>query len=141
LEKFINIRAGKIENPQGVRKAIAALPEGRYLMVVEKKNKRSTQQNRYYFGCVLPIVLEGLRDAGWKEFEDAEEVHECLKHKFLKKHVANADGEAMEKIASTKKLSTVEFNEYIENIAQWAAEYLNVYIPPPASQSKLYQHD
>jgi hypothetical protein len=141
VEKFISIRAGKVENPQGLRKAIAELPDGRYLCTIERKNKRSGQQNKYYWSCVCPIVLQGLRDMGWKEFEDAEEVHECLKHKFLKKHVANADGEAMEKIASTKKLSTIEFNEYIENIAQWAAEYLNVYIPPPAAQSKLYQHD
>lgn len=75
---------------------------------------------------------------GWNEFEDNDDAHELLKHRFLKKIIPSNHGEAIEKIGSTTKLSTVEFNEYLEKIYAWASEYLNIYIPPPAGQNKLY---
>ena len=37
-----------------------------YVITIKKKQKiRSNGQNRYYFGIVLPLVLRGLRNAGF----------------------------------------------------------------------------
>lgn len=137
IDGFLNIANGQIQNYSAFQKKVAGLSEGRYYFTIERKNKRTNQQNRYYFGCVCQIVLQGLRDAGWNEFETVDEVHESLKAMFLKKQLPNNDGVVMEKIISTTKLSTIEFNEYVDKIAKWAAEYLGCYVPAPNEQSKF----
>lgn len=141
MEKFVTIRNGILENGWSVNKLIANMPDGRYLLRIEKKNKRSNNQNNYYWACVVQLVFEGLRDAGYNEVEDATDAHEILKNLFLKKQIANNDGLMIEKIGTTTKLTTIEFNEYLEKIYQWASEYLSVYIPPPNQQSHLYKID
>ncbi|MEN6423332.1 MAG: hypothetical protein ABFD76_15440 [Smithella sp.] len=89
------------------------------LTIRERKSQRSLNQNRYYFGVVLDILSN---HTGY----ESDEMHEILKFKFLK--TVKAD---MEYIKSTTKLNTVEFEEYLTKIKQWAAVELNCYIPDP----------
>ena len=92
--------------------------EGRVQLTVKKERKsRSDNQNRYYWGVVIPIVAEA---QGYNQHseEDKEEVHEGLKIKFLSKK----GPKGMVTVRSTTALSTVDFMNYIDMIIQWAAE-------------------
>lgn len=109
------------------------------LTVEEDKGKRSNQANRYYRGVVVYLIAEALRDAGWEPAECSHEaVHEMLKYRFLKvdKPIGN-DGEFVTRVKSTTELDKEEFGAYIEHCVRFAAEYLNVVIPPPMEQTKL----
>jgi len=65
--------------------------------------------------------------------KDNNDAHEVLKHLFLKKKIVNKEtGELITEIAgSTAKLTTVEFNFFIEEIIKFGAEFLKIAIPYP----------
>ena len=92
-------------------------------VTVDKKQKeRSNNQNSYYWGVVLALICETIGE------QDADKVHESMRRKFLPIHYDNLlpDGSK-----STTKLTTVEMEEYLSKIRQWASEFLNCYIPLP----------
>ena len=113
--------------------------EGKKVEITIKKarSKRSNQQNRYYHGCVIKIVRQGFKDLGY--IMSPEETHEFLKDKFLDYEImANSEGvEIGRKFKSTTELTKTEFCEYVDKIAQWSAEILNVVIPEPNTQIQL----
>ncbi len=124
-ESIIHISNGEIVNKITVRNAFKDLADGRYSLKIEAANKRSLNQNAYYWGVVLPLVKDGLRDIGYREIKTIDDTHEALKYMFLKKQIGNENtGEVIEILGSTAKLTTVNFNEYIEDIAKWCAEFL-----------------
>ena len=104
-------------------------------IIIRLAGKRSSPQNRYYWGAMLPIVKEGLKGVGIEMSK--EQTHEMLKYRFLKREFITTDGDILQSIGSTTELSTKEFNEYIESILIWSAEYLNVNIPYPNEQTEI----
>ncbi len=100
------------------------------LTVEQKKKIRSLNQNNYYFGVVVQAVLRMFLDEG--NDVDAEEVHEYLKKHVgkLTKEIFTPDGEKKETSCTTRRLSTKEFEEYLEKIRAWAASF-GVVIPLP----------
>lgn len=110
---------------------------GRNILVKFERrgSKRSLPQNRYYHAVVVQSVLLGLRDIGYSLSHD--ETHFFLKQKFNPVQIPNKEGEAIELPGSTTQMNKSDFSEYIERIAQWAAEYLNVVIPPANSDLKM----
>ena len=131
MEFFAEILNGKFKN-------VIPIADGRYYVSIKKKNNRSNQQNKFYWGCLLPLVKQGLIDQGYNEVKTNDDAHEVIKALFLKKHISNGDGIALEITGTTTSLSTIEFNELISNVQQWAAEFLGVVIPDPNSQSILF---
>jgi hypothetical protein len=126
------IRGGKIINPAEMRELFNTLKEGRHQLTIKDMRKRSLPQNDYYWGVVVPMCRQGLYDAGYDEVKTSLDSHEVLKHLFLKKEVVNkSTGEVLVLDGSSKELTIPEFNEYIENICKWAAEYLSIAIPSP----------
>lgn len=95
--------------------------EGKYVevKVQKERSQRSLNQNAYYWGIVIDLLSQY---TGYTP----DEMHEICRYMFLKK--VNADG--MEYVKSTATLNTAEFEEYLENIKQWAA-MLNIIIPDP----------
>ena len=85
---------------------------------------RSNNQNRYYWGIVVDIIGKEL---GYT----ADETHEALKMKFL----LDRRGK-IPTVRSTTVLSTKEFEDYLEDIKRWAAEFLNVVLPDPNPQEE-----
>lgn len=140
---FVHISNNQITNKKLIKQAFDCLKDGRYEVTIESKNHRSNQQNRYYFGSVIPLVKEGLKEIGYREITTNEQVHDLMKSMFLKKQIANEiTGEVLESIGSTTELSTIEFNEYIDRIAQFSAEYLSIEILPPNTQVPMFaQYD
>lgn len=108
-------------------------------VIVRRRVKtRSDNQNGYLWSVVYPCVWAGLVGVGYDlEKGDLETVHEWCKKEFLptrkmkKREVKNSWGEFITLPLSTKQLSTVEFNEYLERIAQFSAEMLGTVIPEP----------
>lgn len=104
-------------------------------VIIRKSGRRSNQQNRYYWSAVVPIIRAELRNQGVSM--TAEQTHDLLKYRFLKIEYCTADGVLIESIGSTTKLSKEEFNNYIEEVRQWAAEFLSVQIPEPNEQTTI----
>ena len=133
------IKSGRLEFKQRSTflTDIAKLKDGEYILTVErKKKKRSLMQNGYYWGVVVPIVKQGLNDAGYRLTTEA--VHEYLKSQFSIVEVVNErSGEILKSIGSTTEMSTSQMMEYFAKISQWAVEYLNTHIPEPNEQLKI----
>lgn len=128
------VEKGQIKLPGAkMRTEITALFEGRDIEVIvrRKKKHRSSPQNRFYWAVVVPMVRAGLKEIG--EILSLEQVHELLKFRHIREQrIDENTGEvAFEYTRSTAELTTVEFAEYIERCAQFAAEYLRVTIPDP----------
>lgn len=105
---------------------LIALHEGKDIKItIARGRARSTPQNKYYWGVVIPMVWQGLVDLG-NDCDD-EDVHEYLKERFGKRKVMQNYTIA----ESTTKMSTVEFEEYLERIKRFAAVDLCVNIPDP----------
>jgi hypothetical protein len=135
---YINSHSGIVNKP-ALRKFFSDLKEGAYTLTLTEKNKRTHDQNEYYWAVVVPMVLQGLRDAGYSEIKTNNDAHLVLKSLFIKKSIPNHQGEFIEVVGSTKSMTKSEFIDFIESVSQWAAEYLNVEIPAPNSQTKIFQ--
>lgn len=117
------VREGRllIDSSEGLR-AIAKLEGRRVTMEVEPWRKsRSAQQNRYFHGVVLAILGE---HCGYHK----DEMRAALAHKFLSDI---DDRTGLMRIRGTSELNTVEFEEFMARVRQWAGEELGVAIPLP----------
>ena len=94
------------------------------ITVRQHRHQRSTRQNNYYWGVVIPTLLADHRFKKWTD----EQLHEGLKEKFLS-HLDPVTGLMV--IGSTTDNDTLEQEQYHDRIKQWAAETLDVYIPDP----------
>lgn len=91
--------------------------------------QRSNPQNRYYWSVCIRLVSE---HTGYSP----DEVHEILKHKFLKKTLwipHNQEGvkEKSDITKSTTELTTAEFEKFLSDIRGWASLCLGCWIPEP----------
>ena len=129
------IKNGQIQNPKIVRAAFDSLEDGQYLIKIEVFKKRSLPQNAYYWSVVVPMVKEGLVVMGFNEVKNNDDAHIVMKHLFLKKVIKSqiSDEEIIVE-TSTTDLKTEDFNRYLENIWQWAIQYLNIQVPRPNEQ-------
>jgi hypothetical protein len=85
----------------------------------KQRRKRSNNQNAYYW-----LILEMIsKETG----QDALDLHQAFKMKFSK-HIT-LRGLVIPQ--STKTKDTGEFTEYLEQVRQWAGEFLNMTIPDP----------
>lgn len=107
-------------------------PNGCYMINITKQRKgRTLNQNDWLWGCVYPILLDGLLDAGW-EFTSVEQVHEFFKKQMAQDKVVNyTTGEIVEIPISTAIMDTQQFAMYIDALRAYAEDFLNVTIPEP----------
>ena len=121
-------------------KSIKNLTKGRYRISIEKLyNKRSNPQNSYYWAVCLPICLKGFINIGYNEMQNNEDIHSFFKNRYLKKLITSQHiDKKLETIASTTRLTTLKFNEYLENIKQFASEFLGILIPEPNESMEEY---
>ena len=117
------IKEGKlfVDKSESFKQHLLALNGKRVQVTVEKiKQKRSNQQNRWYWGCILKLISEHTGDT-------PEDLHEAFKINFAPKHVVGNIVVA----SGSRYLDTVDFGQYCEKVRQWAAEYLSINIPDP----------
>ncbi|MGN1211355.1 MAG: hypothetical protein ACI4TM_06690 [Candidatus Cryptobacteroides sp.] len=106
--------------------------DGIYRFEISKVRKpRTLDQNGWLWGCIYPMLLDALIDAGW-EFVSVEQVHEFFKARMTEDKVINKHtGEVIQFPGSTATMDTVTFSTYCEKLREYASEYLNVEIPDP----------
>jgi hypothetical protein len=101
-----------------------------------KRNVRSDVQNAYYWGVVVAMIVERLRELGHDV--DRDLTHEFLKGRFLYSELTDPNtGEVMRIPRKTSELATGEFMDYLEHVKQFAAETLDIYIPDPNEQPEI----
>jgi len=102
---------------------VASLNDKKIEIIVRPRTKpqRSNRQNKYLHGVVYKLISE---HTGF----EPEEVHELMKFKFLRAQLGK-----WETTVSTKKLTTVQFSEYIEKINKFCIGEFGFQIPLPNS--------
>lgn len=142
-----SVKDGTIKLPQRLRKEVAGAFDGKQIEVTfkRKRKRRSNQQNAYYWGVMIPAIVEAMIDLGNDALqtgntEHIDAVHYFLKKKFLTNgtEVFGVDSDCIQLVGSTTLCTTTEFMEYIGKIQQWAAEFLNIYIPDPNEQLSVF---
>lgn len=114
---------------ESMRRWIATFKDKTKVDVVIRKHssKRTNQQNRYYWGVVIPIL------ADYFGHDNPEDMHEDLKLKFNPVESKIEPGKIIG--GTTTAMSTIDFmvsdDSYIERICRWAASDFGIYIPPP----------
>jgi hypothetical protein len=97
--------------------------EGRQVNIEIKryypKKDRSNEQNRYMWGVVYRLLADYTGHS-------PEEIHEAMKYEFL------LSRESKLKVPrSTADLSTIEMEDYLSRVREFASLELGVYIPEP----------
>jgi len=93
---------------------IKKLTHGKYTIFLVKWWKRTNEQNRMY-----RAILNSMAEYSWY---DQEELHEICKNKFLS-HTHQSDMFwEIKVVKSTRELTTKQFAEYVEKVANFAAE-------------------
>ena len=133
FEIVSEVKNGSLTRNRNLIKDAISTFEGKQLVIkIEKfKKKRSTQQNRFYYGVIIPIVQNCLKEAG--HIMTNESTHDLIKLKFLKEtlFVNEITGEVIERIKSTTELSTSQFMDLLAEINNFTLEYFGVSLPSP----------
>ena len=128
----------KIHRSKEMREAILRNFAGKKIRItIERETrKRSLSQNAYIH--ILFNIFAGLLNELGNDFE-MEEVKEMMKFKFLKCDVVNEEtGEKIgERIRHTSELSTTDFNLFIDQVIQYAAEEFSFQLPYPGEQINI----
>lgn len=133
---IVTLESGKIITQTPFVKMLWELQDGKYIIEIAAHNKRSNLQNRYYWGLVVPMIQQGIRDMGTEITK--EECHEFLKSRFNYEEIVNTEsGECVQIPRSTTALSKEQFSEYVGKIQQFSAEFLNVVIPDAGVQTAI----
>ena len=106
--------------------------EGKHIEVVIRKRKRqrTTEQNNTMWMYFTMIAEE----TGYSK----DEVYGIVTKLYLTRTKVNeATGAIYEYIIKTSSLSTVEFNEFFEDIKRFAAQEFNLVLPDPNEQIKM----
>jgi hypothetical protein len=133
FEIISEVKNGSLTRNRNLIKDAIATFEGKQIVIkIEKaKKKRSTPQNSYLWGVVVPIVQNTLKEVGHTLTK--EQTHDLLKLKFLKEIliVDESTGETIERIKSTTELSTSQMMDYFAGIREWIFDFFGVTIPEP----------
>lgn len=142
-----NVSGGAITLPKRLRQEVVSVFDGKQIEVTfrRRRKRRSNEQNKYYWGVVIPEIMRGMIDLGNEALqmgnsEHVELVHEYLKHTLLDngEEISGADGVMFKLPPSTSKCTTTEFLDYVERIRIWAADNLNISIPEPNEQVEMF---
>ena len=118
------VTGGIFFHQSSVTKDIAKL-EGKTIEVTvgEYKNKASNKQKRYYWGVVVPHVINMFKTHGTQV--DKDETHEYLKKNIGRMFVLKRDLEGNKCVIATSiaRLTTSGMEDYLEKIRVWASEF------------------
>lgn len=136
-----NVEKGVLKrNKTLIKQAIESFDGKTIVITIEKaKNTRSNQQNRFYWGVVIPIIQQGLKDATG-EFRSAESIHYGILLPLFAptNEIVNTDtGQVLTEKISSSEMTTSQFMDFVVSVQQWAAEFLGVDVPNPNEEILL----
>jgi hypothetical protein len=118
-----------LEREWQYQKLLTRLDGAEIELTIQKRRKpKSSQQNRYLHGVVIPIFADHL---GY----DNLEMREALKWRFLQVETGK-----LPTVRSIADLSSTEMTEFIDNIRRVAAEY-GCDIPAPGEAEPLDEEE
>ncbi len=128
-----------IPRSKALKEAMLAFGDSPWQLVLSERVKPPTAKQRgYYWGCLIPAVMDGLVDIGYDRRELNEEVvNELLKDKFLRIDIISDQGEPLSVARSTKDISKSDYAVFIDDVIMWAAIYLHCAIAPPNGQAMM----
>ena len=103
------------------------------------KKERSNNQNRFYWGVVVPLIQNGLLEATG-ELRSNENIHyKILLPMFAPvNEIVNKDtGECISEKITSSDMTTTQFMEFILEVQKWSAEFLGVDIPNPNEENLI----
>jgi hypothetical protein len=104
------------------------------LKISKKFRKRTSPQNRYYWGVIV-FMWKPLLTESQGVFYSEKDTHEFLKANFNYTELVNKEtGEVLRIPKSTTENKTFEMEEFHEICRQKALEFFNVVIPLPNEQ-------
>lgn len=113
--------------------------EGKTIKLTIEKfaNKRSNNQNSYYWFVVIPILKDAILNE-WGEVWSKEKTHEFCKMQFNYFEKINEEtGEIVRVPKSTTENTTTTQEEYHLEIRKFTKEWFNVEIPLPNEHLNL----
>lgn len=113
------------------------LSDGKYKITISKADKRTLDQNSW-FHSVLPMIKDGLRDAGFETVKSDEDAKAVIKGLFFKKYVTNGI-ETIPVIEGTSESTKLDFASRADDIIKWAKDYLNIDVAPPGKQFEFFE--
>lgn len=116
----------KIQARGAFVQAMQRFPDGPVVIDVKvSRPQRSSAQNRYWHGVVIPLFAEHCGN-------DFDEMKDILALHLLPKEITDPKTGEMHKVPGhTSKLNTKDFNALIERAQRLGAEY-GIYIPDPS---------
>jgi hypothetical protein len=101
-------------------------------LTIEKvENKRSNNQNAYYWGVIIPIIKNCIKEH-WGEIWSAEIAHEFCKMQFnFIEKINEETGEIIRIPKSTTENTTTTQEELHIEIRNFVLEWFNTVIPLP----------
>lgn len=101
------------------------------ISVQRAQNKRSLEQNAYYFKVIVPCLQKAVYDM-WGDDISKEEAHEILKGRFSKiERVHVATGEIISIPVSTTTNGTMDQEDYHTKCRAWIEENFGIRVPLP----------
>jgi len=133
--KLIN---GRLSNSVMLKDNLSHFQDKTLTITVEEwKPKRSNQQNNYYWGVIVPIWKNLLKEE-WGEIRSIKDTHEFLKYNCNYTEIVKEDtGEVLKLAKSTTRNNTKDQETFHERCRQLAYEMFNVQIPLPNENSTL----
>tara|TARA_R100000231_G_scaffold82771_1_gene63223 strand:+ start:199 stop:642 length:444 start_codon:yes stop_codon:yes gene_type:complete len=122
-------------------KPILQSMENKELVVVlnEYHQKRTTQQNRWYWGVVIPTIIQFVKEESSREYEK-EDIHDYNVTELLRPRIHTRDVLDRQVITYEVKrvsaMTTKEFADFVERLQQHWAER-GLVIPDPDQKEFL----
>ena len=112
-----------LETPQAFEEHVKGL--GQELAVTVETWRRTTTnpQFAYYYGVVLQILSDF---TGFTR----DEMDVVLRNRFLSEFT-EIKGQILRKTFSKTTVSTLRFNQFLDEVKRWAAQEFDLYIPDP----------
>ncbi len=111
---------------------VSYMDDGAVELVLKKSfNRRSGDQNGYYWGVVIECFRDGYLDC-YGEPCSRNEAHIFLKQKYNYHEMVNhKTGEVERIISDSRNLDTAEFHQYIELCRAFIQEWFGITVPDP----------
>jgi len=104
--------------------------EGKSIEVIvrRKYSKKTDKENKYFRGVVVPIIA---KHCGYTD----DKMFGILQVKFFL--YEDEKGEKYIRSTRLEEWKTIEWEEKMSKIRQWASEFLHLFVPKP-NESELY---